>query len=133
MYEQIGVKVTIKNNYILGEKRTLSLPGAHLDLPIMTDKDELDLTEFACKNHEYITMVAISLVRTAENIENVRAKLRSVEGGDDMKIIAKIENLEGLKNFDEILQVADGVMICRQQLALELPQDKVFIAQKWMV
>lgn len=98
---------------MLGEKRTLSLPGSHLDLPIMTDKDELDLTEFACKNHEYITMVAISLVRTADNIETVRAKLRSVEGGDDMKIIAKIENLEGLKNFDEILQVADGVMICR--------------------
>ena len=50
----------------------------------MTDKDELDLTEFACKNHEYITMVAISLVRTADNIETVRSKLRSVEGGDDM-------------------------------------------------
>jgi len=107
------VKVIIKNSYLLSEKCTLSLPGAHLDLPVITDKDELDLTEFACKNHDYVTMVAISLVRSAENIESVRTKLRAAEGGDDMKIIAKIENMEGLRNFDEILQAADGVMIMR--------------------
>jgi len=48
-------------------------------------------------------MVAISLVRTAENMETVRNKLRGVDGGEKMKLIAKIENLEGLKNFEEIL------------------------------
>ena len=97
IYLQIGVKVLIKNNYILGEKRNLSLPGAHLNLPIMTERDELDISDFACKNHDFITMVAISLTRTAENIETVRAKLDSVEGGENMKIIAKIENLEGME------------------------------------
>ena len=123
----------VKNNYILGEKRNLSLPGAHLDLPIMTEKDELDISEFACKNHDFITMVAISLTRTAENVEAVRAKLDSVEGGENMKIIAKIENMEGLKNFEEILAAADGVMLMRQQLSQELSMDKAFIAQKWMI
>lgn len=92
---------------------TLSLPGAHLELPALTDKDEIDLTQWACQNAESVTMVAISLVRTAENIETVRSKLRQFEGGDSLQIIAKIENLEGLKNFDEILEASDGVMIVR--------------------
>lgn len=116
---QNGVKVEIKNNYILGEKRSLCLPGAHLEIPVLTDKDDLDLNEFAVKNS--IDMVAISLVRTAENIETVRDTLRSDPRGQNIKIIAKIENLEGLRNYEEILNVADGVMIMRQQLSLELP------------
>ena len=103
----------MKNNFFLREKMTLSLPGSHLDLPVLTDKDEIDIVQWACQNHEFVTMVAISLVRTAENIETVRNKLRGVEGGENMKFIAKIENLEGLKNFEEILQVSDGVMIMR--------------------
>jgi len=112
--QEIGVKVIIKNNFFLREKMTLSLPGAHLDLPVLTDKDEIDIIQWACPNHEFVTMVGVSLVRTAENIETVRNKLRGIEGGENMKLIAKIENLEGLKNFEEILAVSDGVMIMRQ-------------------
>lgn len=74
--QEIGVKVTIKNNFFLREKMNMSLPGAHLELPSLTDKDEIDLVQWACPNAESVTMVAISLVRTAENMEAVRSKLR---------------------------------------------------------
>ena len=77
-------------------------------------------------------MVAISLVRSAENIETVRALLDRNDGAS-IKIIAKIENSEGLNNYEEILAAADGIMIMRQSMGLELPPEKVFIAQKWMI
>ncbi len=80
----------VKNNYILGEKRVMHLPGSHLDMPILTEKDELDINEFAIKNG--LDMVAISLVRSAENIETVRDVLRADPNGERIKIIAKIEN-----------------------------------------
>jgi len=66
--------------------------------------------EFAVKYN--LDMVAISLVRSAENIETVQSMLRS-SGCQNMKIIAKIENTEGLNNFEEILAIADGIMIMR--------------------
>ena len=90
----------------------MHLPGAHLELPPLLDKDELDLNEFAVKNG--VDMVAISLVRSAENIEVVKNLLRLNANGDKIKIYAKIENTEGLNNFDEILAISDGIMIMRQ-------------------
>lgn len=89
----------------------MHLPGSHLDMPILTEKDELDINEFAIKNG--LDMVAISLVRSAENIETVRELLRQDPNGERIKIIAKIENLEGLNNYEEILAAADGIMIMR--------------------
>ena len=89
----------------------MHLPGSHLDMPILTEKDELDINEFAIKHG--LDMVAISLVRSAENVETVRDLLRSDTRGEKIKIIAKIENLEGLNNYEEILAAADGIMIMR--------------------
>ena len=103
--------VEIKNNYILGEKRPMHLPGASLEIPILTDKDELDINEFAIKNG--IDIVSIALVRSAENIEKVRDLLRVDPRGEKIKILAKIENMEGLRNYEEILAASDGILICR--------------------
>ena len=125
-----GVMVEVKNNYILGEKRPMHLPGAHLDLPVLNSKDELDIVEFAVKGK--LEMVAVSLVRSQENIETVR-ELLARSNASDIQVIAKIENLEGLNNYEEILAAADGIMIMRQSMGLELPPEKVFIAQKWMI
>ena len=75
--QENGVMVEVKNNYILGEKRPMNLPGAHLDIPALTEKDEFDINEFAVKFA--IDMVAISLVRSAENIEHVRGLLKTSE------------------------------------------------------
>lgn len=126
-----GVMVEIKNNYILGEKKVMHLPGASLDMSVLTDKDELDINEFAVKNN--VDMVAISLIRTSDNVETVRDLLKASPTGENIKIIAKVENLEGLQNFEEILAAADGVMIMRQSIALELPPEKLIIAQRWMI
>ena len=90
----------------------MHLPGAHLDEPILTDKDQRDLTEFAVKGG--VDIIAISLCRSAENIETVRDFLRAEPPAEKIKIIAKIENMEGLNNYEEILAAADGIMIMRQ-------------------
>ena len=89
----------------------MNLPGAHLDIPALTEKDEFDINEFAVKFA--IDMVAISLVRSSENIEHVRNLLKGSEQGQKIKIIAKIENAEGLNNFEEILSASDGIIIMR--------------------
>jgi len=77
-------------------------------------------------------MVAASFVQSAENVETIR-KVLNDSGQQHVKIIAKIENQAGLNNFDEILQVVDGIMVARGDLGMEIPPEKVFIAQKWMI
>ena len=121
--------VVCKNAAKLGEKQNMNLPGAVVDLPTLTQKDEEDLVEFGLKQN--IDMVAASFVRKQDDIEYIRDLLGP--RGEKIKIIAKIENQEGLNNYDEILAAADGVMVARGDLRMEIPPEKVFIAQKWMI
>jgi len=124
-----SVKVKVLNSATIGERKNMNLPGAILDLPTLTDQDEADLVDFGLKKG--IDMVAASFVRKADDIENIRDVLGP--RGAQIKIIAKIENQEGLNNYDEILQAADGIMVARGDLGMEIPPEKVFIAQKWMI
>ena len=107
----------------------MTLPGSIIDLPTINDKDESDITEFGLKHG--VDMISVSFVRSANCIETVRDVLGA--RGAHVKIIAKIQNQQGLNNYDEILAAADGVMIARSELAQEIPSEKVFIAQKWMI
>jgi pyruvate kinase len=124
-----GVKTTVKNKAKIGERKNMNLPGAIVDLPTLTEKDEIDLTDFGLKHG--IDMVAASFVRKQEDIEYIRDLLGP--RGAHIKIIAKIENQEGLNNYDEILAATDGIMVARGDLGMEIPPEKVFIAQKWMI
>jgi pyruvate kinase len=103
---------TVQNGNELGELQSCNLPGSQIKVPVLTDKDIYDLKEFACKHK--VDFVA-AFVQNAEDVRAIRAVLDSA-GGFDMKVIAKIENLEGLKQFDEILCEADGVMVARGSL-----------------
>lgn len=124
-----GVRTEVKNSAKIGERKNMNLPGAIVDLPTLTEKDEVDLTEFGLSNG--IDMIAASFVRKQEDIETIRDLLGP--RGAHIKIIAKIENQEGLNNYDEILASTDGIMVARGDLGMEIPPEKVFIAQKWMI
>lgn len=113
----------------LGEKKNMNLPGAIVDLPTLTERDEDDIVEFGIKQN--VDMIAVSFVRKASDIEYVRDVLGPK--GAHIKIISKIENHEGLHNYDEILAASDGIMVARGDLGMEIPPEKVFIAQKWMI
>ena len=76
-------------------------------------------------------MIALSFTRTAKDIDDLR-KLMGPKGAG-IKIIAKIENQEGMRNYDEILQTADGIMVARGDLGMEIAPQKVFVAQTWMI
>jgi len=124
-----SVKVKCMNGAKIGEKKNMNLPGAIIDLPTLTDKDQTDIVEFGLSRG--IDMIAASFVRCAQDIENIRECLG--QRGAHVKIIAKIENQQGLNNYDEIVAVTDGIMVARGDLGMEIPPEKVFIAQKWMI
>ena len=126
---QNGVKVEVENNAKIGERKNMNLPGCLIDLPTVTKKDEEDILEFGLK--EGINMIALSFTRTAKDIDDLRILLGPK--GAQVKIIAKIENQEGMHNYDSILSTTDGIMVARGDLGMEIPPQKVFVAQKWMI
>jgi len=119
----------IENNAVIGERKNMNLPGVHVDLPTCTEKDINDIQNFACKYD--LDFIAASFVRKASDVEFIRSKLGDKDG--KIKIISKIENLEGMENYSTILQATDAVMVARGDLGMEIPPEKVFLAQKMMI
>ena len=120
----------IENNASLGERKNMNLPGVVVDLPTFTEKDVNDIVNFGIKNN--VDFIAASFVRKGSDVKNLR-RLLADNGGQHIKIICKIENQEGLENYDEILQFTDGIMVARGDLGMEIPPSKVFLAQKLMI
>lgn len=113
----------------LGSRKTMNIPGVSVKLPALKEKDIQDLKDGARVGFDY---VAGSFVRSVEDVKAIR-KVLDDNGGQNIKIICKIENQEGIDNFEEILAAADGIMIARGDMAVEVPFEKVPIVQKHFI
>ena len=118
----------IINGGMLGENKGINLPGIPVRVPSLTDKDSQDL-EFALKNG--VDAIAVSFVRTAEDVRLVRNRV-SAYGGETW-IIAKLEKSQAIEHLDAILTVADAIMVARGDLGVEVPPEKVPAIQKYII
>merc|ERR1719226_219809 len=123
------VMTEVMNNCKLGERKNCNLPGVKVDLPVLQEKDKNDLLNFGIP--QGVDFVAASFVQSAEDVKLIRQTLGL--RGRSIQIISKIENEEGLKNFDAITEESDGIMVARGDLGMEIPPEKVFLAQKMMI
>lgn len=117
---------TVKNGGFVSNKKGINVPGVSLNMPFISQKDYEDIVFGIEQGFDYI---AASFTRTAQDILDIR---RILEEHDchSIKIIAKIENLQGVENVDEILRVADGIMIARGDMGVEIPLEDVPVIQK---
>ena len=117
------------NTAKLGSRKTMNVPGVKLDLPALTQKDIDDITEGIKRGFDYI---AASFVRKEADVKAIR-DLLNANGGEKVKIISKIENQEGIDNFEEILAASDGIMVARGDMGVEIPMEQVPVVQKHFI
>lgn len=122
------LKVKSMNAGKICSHKGVNLPGTDVDLPALSEKDKADL-RFGVKNG--VHMVFASFIRTAQDVLTIREVLG--EDGADIKIVVKIENQQGVNNFDEILKVTDAVMVARGDLGIEIPAPEVLAVQKKLI
>ncbi len=117
------------NTHTIRDRRGINVPGMTLNLEYLSDKDISDI-KWACKHD--VDFIAASFVRNKNDVELIR-QLLDDHGGQRIQIIAKIENQEGVNNLDEITDIADGVMIARGDLGVEVPPAEVPVIQKHII
>ncbi len=122
------IRTVIRNGGVLKSQKGVNVPGALNDLPAVTDRDIEDI-RFGIS--QGIDFIAASFTRKALNVLDVRRVVEEMDA--DVHIIAKIESQEGLNNLDDILEVADGLMVARGDLGVEIPVEEVPIRQKEMI
>ena len=123
------VNCRIINGGVLGNKKSLSVPGVHLNIPFISDIDREDI-KYAC-NHDG-DFLALSFVSTKEDVMEAREILKE-ENREDLKIISKIESVTGIENLDEIIEVSDGIMVARGDLGVEAKMEDLPILQKMII
>ncbi|MGB3852537.1 MAG: pyruvate kinase [Tunicatimonas sp.] len=122
------VRTTVVHGGPIKSRKGINLPDSNVSAPSLTDKDEKDL-HFGLEHD--VDWIALSFVRKAEDIYGLRKIIESK--GKHIRIIAKIEKPEALKNIDEIIKATDGLMVARGDLGVEIPMEEVPLAQKMLV
>jgi pyruvate kinase len=126
---QEGVIVEIENPGWIKSEKGVNVPGVDIDLPAMTEQDVEDIA-FGCK--EDVDIIAASFIRSSEHVQEIKNLLLK-QNKSEILVIAKIENSLGVQNFEGIVQVADGIMVARGDLGVELPLKDVPRLQKMMI
>ncbi|MDO4535785.1 MAG: pyruvate kinase [Clostridium perfringens] len=127
--EKNNINCTVITGGIIKDHKGVNVPNIPIKLPSVTEKDSKDLI-FACSKK--VDFVAASFVRKAEDILQVRKILKD-NGGEHIKVIAKIESQEGVDNIDSIIDVTDGIMVARGDMGVEIPIENVPIIQKMII
>lgn len=127
--EDDGVTCKIIVGGILGNKKSLNVPGVNLDIPFISDIDREDLI-YACLNDG--DFVALSFVNTKDDVLEAR-KIFKEYGREDIRVISKIESAMGFDNLDDILEVSDGIMVARGDLGVEIPLQTLPFYQKTII
>ena len=123
------INCRVLNNGTLSNKKGVNVPNVELTMPYISEKDYNDIV-FGVEND--FDFIAASFVRTADDVLAIRQILKE-KGGTDIKIIAKIENMQGVQNIDEIIRVSDGVMVARGDMGVEIPLEDVPVMQKKII
>ena len=123
------IECEVKNTGIVKNKKGVNVPNVKINLPAITEKDKEDII-FGIEND--IEYIAASFVRKASDVLAIREVLEN-NNGENIKIISKIENQEGVDNIDEILEVSDGIMVARGDLGVEIPTEDIPMVQKEII
>jgi pyruvate kinase len=136
LIEMVATEVTdtdivcqVLNGGKVSNKKGVNVPNVELSMDYVSPKDYKDVVFAVKEDYDYI---AASFVRTAEDVQALRTILHE-HGGDDIKIIAKIENNQGIENIDEIIEAADGIMVARGDMGVEIPMEEVPVIQKMII
>lgn len=119
----------VKNSGYVSNHKGVNVPDIHLSLPYMSQKDKEDIL-FGIEHG--VDFIAASFTRSAQDVFQVR-ELLAANGGQDINIIAKIENSEGVEKIDEIIEAADGIMVARGDMGVEIPEEEVPVIQKMII
>jgi pyruvate kinase len=124
-----GIVIEVENSGLIKSHKGVNIPGVDIDLPAMTPQDVLDIT-FGCKHD--VDIIAASFIRSADHVLEIKSLLIE-QKKSEIIVIAKIENSFGVQNFDGIIQAADGIMVARGDLGVEMPLKEVPRLQKMMI
>ena len=127
--DESDIVCRVKNGGFISNHKGVNVPGVELNMPFVSPKDLADIVFAVKQDYDFI---AASFTRTAEDIMEIR-KILQEHGGEKIHIIAKLENKQGVKNCEDILRVADGIMIARGDMGVEIPLEEVPVIQKELI
>lgn len=127
--DESDIVCRVKNGGFISNHKGVNVPGVELNMPFVSPKDLADIVFAVEQDYDFI---AASFTRTAEDIIEIR-KILQEHGGEKIHIIAKLENKQGVKNCEDILRVADGIMIARGDMGVEIPLEEVPVIQKELI